>query len=99
MIRTALIAALIASAAPAVADSKAQSCQYQAEVVSAVQAARVARVSERNVEAHVLATEPTWPAQYNNAIALVTPWIYEQKRRDLNTKDFGAAWNAICLSQ
>ncbi|MEM8579241.1 MAG: hypothetical protein AAGF60_15435 [Pseudomonadota bacterium] len=99
MIRTALLAALTLGAVPALADSKAQSCQYQADVVSAVQAARVARVAERNVEAHILASEPTWPAQYNNAIPLVAPWVYEQKRRDLKTKDFGAAWNAICLAQ
>lgn len=99
MIRTILTAALLLGAAPAFADDKAQSCEYQAQVVSAIQAARADRVAERKVREHILASEPTWPEQYNNAIPLITPWVYEQKRSVIRNEDLGAAWNELCQQQ
>ena len=99
MIRSVLAVTLTLTAVPALADDKAQSCAYQAEVVAAVQAARLDRVAERNVEKHILASEPTWPAQYNNAIPLIAPWVYEQKRSVIRNEDLGAAWSELCLQQ
>ncbi len=102
MTKSALIAALLLCAAPAFAQEdadKVESCGYQADVVAAVQQARLDRVDEREVKAHILAQEPAWPERFNTAIPLVTPWIYEQKRRDLRKNDYSAAWNELCLQQ
>lgn len=99
MFRTILAVSLALTAAPALADDKAQSCEYQAQVVAAVQAARLERVAERKVEEHILASEPAWPEQYNNAIPLIAPWVYEQKRAVIRDEDLGAAWNELCLAQ
>ena len=66
---------------------------------AAIQAARLERVAERKVEEHILASEPAWPEQYNNAIPLIAPWVYEQKRSVIRDEDLGAAWNELCLTQ
>lgn len=99
MTRFALILAAAALATPAVAQDKAESCGYQAEVVKAIQQARLDRVAEREVPDHILAQSPDWPAQYNNAIPLIAPWVYEQTRRTIRNEDLGAAWNELCLQQ
>jgi len=86
-------------AVPALADAaKTESCTYQADVVEAVRQARIARVNERGVKGHVEA-KATWPAQYNAAIPLVTPWVYEMKMRDVRTQDLAGAWKELCLQQ
>lgn len=97
MTRFALTCAIAMCAAPVLADEKAESCGYQADVVAAVQQARLDRVSERNVAEHILAQEPTWPEKYNNTIPLIAPWVYEQKRRVVRNEDLAAAWNELCL--
>lgn len=100
MIRLTLIAALLASpVAVAAADSKEQSCAYQAQVVAAIQQARLNKVKERNVAKAVADTNPTWPDNYNKAIPLITPWVYEQKMKVIRKEDLGAAWNELCLKQ
>ncbi|WP_299689651.1 hypothetical protein [uncultured Tateyamaria sp.] len=99
MTRFALSCAAALFALPAFADEKAESCGYQAEVVAAVQQARLDRVPEREVSAHILAQEPTWPERFNNAIPLIAPWVYEQKRRVIRKEDLSAAWNELCLQQ
>jgi hypothetical protein len=97
MIATLAVAGL--STAAFAADTKEQSCAYQAAIVSAVQAARVDGVKERKVSETLLANDPTWPEGYNAAIPIITPWVYEQKRKDLKSKDLGAAWSELCLQQ
>ncbi|CUH44858.1 hypothetical protein [Ruegeria atlantica] len=98
MLRIAIAAALLAT--PLVAEeTKEQSCQYQAEVVAAIQKARLDRVKERDVPQAVADTGPTWPDNYNAAIPLIVPWVYEQKMRDVRKKDLGAAWLELCLLQ
>jgi len=100
MSRFALIIVAVALAAPAAAEeTKEQSCGYQAMIVSAIQQARLDRVAERDVPAHILASSPEWPTNYNDAIPLITPWVYEQKRRTVRKEDLGAAWNELCLQQ
>ena len=98
MLRIAVAAALLATPLAA-AETKEQSCQYQADVVAAVQKARLDKVKERGVAEAVAATGPTWPENYNAAIPLITPWVYEQKMRDVRKKDLGAAWLELCLQQ
>ena len=97
MTRFALTCTAALFALPVFADEKAESCGYQAEVVAAVQQARLDRVSERGVTDHILAKGPTWPEKYNNTIPLIAPWVYEQKRRVVRNEDLAAAWNELCL--
>ncbi|WP_299648249.1 hypothetical protein [uncultured Tateyamaria sp.] len=100
MIRLAIAAALTLAAVPAAAqETKEESCALQAEVVAAVQQARLDRVNEREVTDHILAQDPTWPEKYNNAIPLIAPWVYEQKRRVIRNEDLSAAWSELCLQQ
>lgn len=94
----ALSVALVAS--PALSqETKEESCALQAEVVAAIQQARLDRVAEREVQDHILAQGPTWPEKYNTAIPLITPWVYEQKRRIIRTESLSDAWNELCLQQ
>ena len=99
MTRFPLILATALLAAPVFAQDKAESCGYQADVVAAVQQARLDRVSERDVQAHILAQGPAWPEQYNGAIPLVTPWVYEQKRKVIRDESLADAWTELCLQQ
>lgn len=89
-----------ALAGPALAEeTKEESCALQAQVVEAIQQARLDRVAERDVPEHILAQGPTWPERYNNAIPLITPWVYEQKRRTIRNESLSDAWNELCLQQ
>lgn len=100
MIRVLSVVLSVAVASPAFAAiSKAEDCRYQADVVAAVQAARLARVSERKVPTHVAGTAPSWPENYNNVVPLVTPWVYGMKMSEVKRGDLGAAWNEMCLAQ
>ncbi len=98
MLRIAIVAALLATPLAA-QETKEQSCQYQADVVAAVQQARLDRVKERDVAKTVVDSGPAWPENYNAAIPLIAPWVYEQKMRDVRKKDLGAAWLELCLQQ
>ena len=99
MLRLVSVVVSVALAGPAVAASKAEDCGYQADVVAAVQAARVARVRERKVAAHIEGTAPEWPEKYNAVVPLVTPWVYGMKRAELRTADLAAAWKELFLQQ
>ena len=99
MIRFATILATAAFVTPAFAQDKAETCTYQAQVVAAVQQARLDRVDERSVSDHVLAQSPAWPEKYNTVIPLITPWVYEQRRRVIRNEDLSAAWQELCLQQ
>ena len=98
-ILAALAAISMAVSGPALAASKKEeSCTHQAAVVAAVQQARLDRVKEREVPATVQA-QATWPEDFNTAIPLVTPWVYEMKMRDVKKSDLSAAWKEMCLAQ
>lgn len=96
---TATLTAAVLSTAALAADTKEQSCAYQAAIVSAVQGARLDGVNEQAVPAAILQAEHSWPDGYDAAIPIIAPWVYEQKRRDLRNKDFSAAWSELCLQQ
>lgn len=98
-ILAALAAISMAVSGPALAASKKEeSCTHQAAVVAAVQQARLNRVKEREVPATVQA-QASWPDDFNTAIPLVTPWVYEMKMRDVKKSDLSAAWKEMCLAQ
>ncbi|WP_300056080.1 hypothetical protein [uncultured Roseobacter sp.] len=100
MVRFVLAGALALTAVPALAQSEKEvSCGYQADVVAAVRQARLDRVKERQVRETVLAGNPSWPEKFNNAIPLVTPWIYEMPRKDVRDNDLAAVWKEACLAQ
>ncbi|WP_420011854.1 hypothetical protein [Tateyamaria sp.] len=100
MTRFALTCAALMLASPAFAiENLDEKCAIQAQVVSAIQQARLDRVAERDVTDHLLASSPEWPENYNATIPLITPWVYEQKRRIIRNEDLGAAWEELCLQQ
>lgn len=100
MLRFVLAGTLVLTALPAAAQSEKEvSCGYQAEVVAAVRQARLDRVREAKVQETVLAGDPAWPANFNNAIPLVTPWIYEMPRKDVRDNDLAKVWKDACLGQ
>jgi hypothetical protein len=99
ILRTLVIAAVVAGGGSAQAASKKETdCGHQASVVGAIQQARIDRVGERKVAAHVT-ENATWPENYNGAIPIMTPWVYEMKMRDVKKQDLAAAWNEMCLQQ
>lgn len=81
------------------ADTKEQSCAHQAAIVSAVQDVRLDGVREQAAPAVILEAEHSWPDAYDAAIPIIAPWVYQQERRDLRTKDFAGAWLELCLQQ
>jgi hypothetical protein len=100
VIRLSFVAAvLVAGSAHAKSVSKADDCKYQGQVVTAIQAARLERVKESDLAAHIAGTNPEWPDRYNNAIAVLGGPIYDLKRRDIKSVDLGTQWNDACLAQ
>lgn len=94
----ALLSAVIA-APVAAAETAEETCGYQAEVVAAIQQARLDRVKERELGEILTAAEPSWPENYNAAIPLIAPWIYDQKMKVIRKEDLGAVWEEQCLAQ
>ena len=96
-----IVAALVASVAlPALAQSEKEvSCGFQADVVKAIQQARLDRVKERDVQRTILDSDPAWPDNFDNAIPLITPWVYELPMKQVQDNDLGKIWNQNCLQQ
>ncbi|MEM6340415.1 MAG: hypothetical protein AAF729_04655 [Pseudomonadota bacterium] len=74
-------------------------CGHQAQLVSAITKARLDGVRERDVSDHLLKGDITWPERYNPAITPIAGWVYQQKMRDVRTKDLAAGWQELCLKQ
>lgn len=96
MFRLAIAACFLAAPLLA-AESKEESCGYQAQVISAIQKARLDRVRKNDVAATIAASNPTWPDNYNAAIPQLTEFVYSQKKRDLKQTDLGANMRQQCL--
>ncbi len=79
------------------AESKEESCGYQADVVRAIQQARLDRVKQADVASTIASSNPTWPANYSQAIPQLTSWVYDQKRKDLRKKDLGEILYQQCV--
>lgn len=100
MIRLLSVVLSVAVAAPAFAASaKEKDCGLQADVVGAVQAARLGSVNEADVVTHLADSAPAWPENYNAVVPLVTPWIYGLDISEVKENDLSAAWNELCLAQ
>lgn len=95
-IRLALVLALMAAPALA-AEDREETCGYEAQVMTAVQQARMDRVAQGDVAAHITASAPAWPERFNAAIPGMVDYIYQMRRRDLKDNDFGAIWKQQCL--
>ena len=87
-----------ATGAAAQEGAKEEYCGQTASVVGAIQQARLDRVKERDVRDTILASDPAWPDNYDNAIVQLTPWVYEQKMRDVRKNDLGAVWSEVCIA-
>jgi hypothetical protein len=107
MLRLALPLVLAVTAAPAVSqtenalspEEKAISCGHQAEVVAAVRQARLDRVRERKVPETLKGAAQVWPEKFNAIIPIVTPWIYELPRNEVQDNDLAQIWKEGCLAQ
>ncbi|MBI6629872.1 hypothetical protein JAO82_08240 [Pontibaca sp. S1109L] len=96
MVRLALALTLLVTPALATGSDK-ESCAHQADIVAAIQQARLNNVAEADVGQTILADPPTWPENYNAAIPVITPWVYEQNLDELRDQDLAAIWNEMCL--
>lgn len=101
MIRTVLTAATLASAltfaVPAQAADKETECQFQADLIGAVQQARLDRVRKDTLTETLLAANPDWPEGAATAIPTIGEYVYGFKRRELRKIDLGAATQQQCL--
>lgn len=79
------------------AESKEVSCRHQADVLSAVQKARLDRVQEKDVADVIAASDPSWPERYNKAIPSLTGFVFAQKRRALRKTDLGDVMYQSCV--
>ena len=100
MPRLILAAAFVACAMPALGQTEKEvSCGYQSQVVAAIQQARIDKIAERDVQKAVLAKDPDWPENYNAAIPLIAPWVYELPMKQVRDNDLGDVWGELCLQQ
>ena len=79
--------------------SAEEDCGYQADVVGAIQQARLDRVKEADLAEAIAATNPEWPEKYNKALTILAGPIYDVKRRDLKKIDLSEQWKTACLSK
>ncbi|WP_170348250.1 hypothetical protein [Ruegeria atlantica] len=90
--------AFILLSTPAMAqETKEESCGYQADVVRAIQQARLDRVKEADVAETIVSSNPPWPSNYNSAIPGLAPWVYELKKRELRKQDLGEILYQQCV--
>ena len=100
MFRTVTFLAAIGLAAPAVAATEAEkqaACAFQAELMGAVQTARLDRVRKARVADRLMADNPDWPAGVADALPAAVEYVYSIKRRDLRQVDLAAQTRATCL--
>lgn len=103
MIRTAICVAALGLAVPAtavIAATQAQKeaeCAFQAELMGAVQTARLEQVRKNKVAETLIAQNPDWPSGVADALPAVTDYVYSIKRRDLKAVDLAAQTKATCL--
>ncbi|SIT77083.1 hypothetical protein [Pontibaca methylaminivorans] len=96
MIRIAAALAAVLFATPLAARDVPDDCTYQARVVAALQQARLAGTSEPDAPQAVLGAGRAWPENYDAAIPLVAPWVYEQPLKALKREDLSKLWLDAC---
>lgn len=100
MIRFSLTAAVFVFAVTPAAASEAEKnaeCQFQADLIGAVQQARMDRVRKDKLTETLLAAYPDWPEGAATAIPAIGEYVYGFKRRELRQVDLGAATKQQCL--
>ena len=97
LMRFALAVSMCALAFPATAKSKEEVCALQAEVVSAIQQARLDRVRQDEVVPTLMAANPEWPEAMSDAMPQTVEWVYGIRRRDLRKVELGPVSEAQCL--
>ncbi|MFK7876568.1 MAG: hypothetical protein AB8B71_12425 [Paracoccaceae bacterium] len=88
------------AALPAMAASKAEierQCQFQADVMGAVQQARLDRVPKRDVASTIRAANPDWSDSLDVALTPVVDFVYGIKRRDLRNVNLAGDTKAACV--
>lgn len=98
MILPFAVSLTLAATSGAAQTEKELDCGYQADVAGAVQQARLDGVSERKVQSAIEKTNPSWPAQYSNAIPVFTAQVYAIKKRDLRKIDLRTEWLGTCMN-
>jgi hypothetical protein len=79
------------------AAEKEEACRLQADVVAAVQQARLDRVKQDKVIDTVFEANPDWPAAMRDAMPPTVDWVYSMKRRDLRKVELGPVAETQCL--
>ena len=74
-----------------------KACTFQAEVIGAVQTARLDRVRKDKAVETIVAANPTWPAGASTAAAPVVDYVYSIKRRDLKKVDLAQDTFTQCV--
>lgn len=98
MLRFALAVLLVVPALPALSQTeKEESCGYQADVVKAVQKARIDGVSQEDVQQVILESDPAWPDNFDNAIPDLAAFLYQQEKSVLKKYDFSEPYRETCL--
>ncbi len=95
----AIAALILATPAWAATDTDEQErvCQLQADMIAAVQTARLDRVRRDDVQNVILDANPDWPDGSAQALPPMIDFIYGQKRRDLRDVDLAGATKASCI--
>jgi len=100
MFRTVTFLAAFALALPAGAASAAEKeaqCALQAELMGAVQTARLERVRKNRVTDKLMEQNPDWPAGAAQALPALAEYVYSIRRSDLRQVDLAAQTRATCL--
>ncbi len=85
--------------AEAEAAAKRVQCEQSANLIGAVQQARLDRVRKARVADTVLAANPGLPDAVGTALPALVEYIYSIPRRDLKEQDLAATTLQQCLEQ
>ncbi|MEM6888013.1 MAG: hypothetical protein AAF636_07720 [Pseudomonadota bacterium] len=99
MVRISFIALVLLGMTPVLAQTEKEiSCDYQAEVVAAIQKARLGEIDQTSVP-DTIQRGAKWPEKFNAIIPIVTPWIYDLPLTDVQSNDLSQIWREGCLKQ
>ena len=97
-IAVALTAALVMTSGPARAVSEKEAdCQFQANLLSTVQKARLNGVSKDKLTDVIKASNPGLSESVLAAVPAIADHVYSINRKELKDVDLGAATKAQCL--
>ena len=97
------LSAAIMISAPAWAASKVDTaekerqCQFQGDLMGAVQQARLDRVKKAKASETVLAANPDWPEGVADALPAIVEYVWGFTRRDLKKVDLAQGAKDTCL--